>query len=115
MDESAFEKYDVLIADLPCSGLGIIGRKPDIRYNTSQEAVNSLSMLQRQILSTIASYVKPGGVMIYSTCTVSKAENEDNVAWFTENFPFSLMGETLQIKPGDLGNDGFFIARMKKQ
>ena len=115
LDDSAVEKYDVLIADLPCSGLGIIGRKPDIRYNTSQEAVNSLSMLQRQILSTIASYVKPGGVMIYSTCTVSKAENEDNVAWFTENFPFSLMGETLQIKPGDLGNDGFFIARMKKQ
>lgn len=115
LDDSAVEKYDVLIADLPCSGLGIIGRKPDIRYNTSQEAVNSLSMLQRQILSTIASYVKPGGVMIYSTCTVSKAENEDNVAWFTENFPFSLMGDTLQIKPGDLGNDGFFIARMKKQ
>ena len=115
MDESAFEKYDVLIADLPCSGLGIIGRKPDIRYNTSPEAVSSLSMLQRQILSTIAAYVKPGGVLIYSTCTVSRAENENNVTWFTENFPFSLIGDTLQIKPGDLGNDGFFIARMIKQ
>ena len=115
VDESAFEKYDVLIADLPCSGLGIIGRKPDIRYNISPEAVSSLSMLQRQILSTIAAYVKPGGVLIYSTCTVSRAENENNVTWFTENFPFSLMGDTLQIKPGDLGNDGFFIARMIKQ
>ena len=115
VDESAFEKYDVLIADLPCSGLGIIGRKPDIRYNTSPEAVSSLSMLQRQILSTIAAYVKPGGVLIYSTCTVSRVENENNVTWFTENCPFSLIGDTLQIKPGDLGNDGFFIARMIKQ
>ena len=114
LDDSAFEKYDVLIADLPCSGLGIIGRKPDIRYNTSQEAVSSLSMLQRQILSTIASYVKPGGVLIYSTCTVHKAENVETVDWFLKTHPFLLKKEIIML-PGVDKYDGFFIAGMERK
>lgn len=113
-DEMAVGRYDVVIADLPCSGLGIMGRKPDIRYNVTKEAVESLANLQRQILSTVSSYVKEGGVLIYSTCTVDRAENQDNVEWFTANYPYELITDMINIAPGDLGNDGFFIARLRR-
>ena len=121
---------DVVVADLPCSGLGVIGRKPDIKLNASPEGIKKLAMLQRDILAVAADYVKPGGTLIYSTCTVSKAENEDNVRWFTENFPFQgvsvddylpygLRSKTsaqgwIQILPGQYGTDGFFVAKFRK-
>lgn len=113
-DEMSVGGYDVVIADLPCSGLGIMGRKPDIRYNVTEESVKSLAKLQRQILSTVSSYVKEGGILIYSTCTVDRAENQDNVEWFTANYPFELITDMINIAPGDLGNDGFFIARLRR-
>lgn len=114
-DENAVEKADVLIADLPCSGLGIIGRKPDIKYNVSEAKLASLVLLQRKILSVVWEYVKPGGYMIYSTCTINKAENEDNTAWFCENFPFEPVEEPLQILPDRAHSDGFFIARLRRK
>lgn len=83
-DESSREKADVVIADLPCSGLGILGRKNDLKYKASQEGIHSLAKLQRDILSTVQAYVKPGGRLVYSTCTVSLEENEENVDWFFE-------------------------------
>lgn len=113
-DETAIGAYDVVIADLPCSGLGIMGRKPDIRYNVTMQTITSLAGLQRDILSVAASYVKPGGVLIYSTCTVNKTENDDNTAWFMKEFPFELISDEITIVPGDLGNDGFYIARLRR-
>lgn len=129
LDEDSIEKADVLIGDLPCSGLGIIGRKPDIKYNYSPSAQADVIRLQREILSVIWQYVKPGGVFIYSTCTIDPKENQENVAWFLENFPFKLDNIQgylppilqncptapqgyIQILPGVDAADGFFIARM---
>ena len=122
---------DVVIADLPCSGLGVIGRKPDIRYRMSREDMKSLARLQREILTVVSRYVKPGGTLVYSTCTVNPEENEENVRWFLENFPFEsgslkeFLPEVLwekhrddghiQLFPGEYGTDGFFIARFRRR
>ena len=61
---------------------GIIGRKPDIKYNASMDGIRDLAALQRQMLSVVWQYVKPGGVLVYSTCTVNRLENDENRAWF---------------------------------
>ena len=74
MDESMREKADVVIADLPCSGLGVMGRKPDIRYNITEDKLISLKELQQSILSVVQAYVKQGGIMMYSTCTINALE-----------------------------------------
>ncbi len=123
------EKYDVVLADLPCSGLGIIGRKKDIKYRMTQQQQEELVLLQREILKNAWRYVKPGGHLIYSTCTVNSQENQDNVGWIQENTPLQL--ESLQpfmprevweeypecergyvqFVPGKLEMDGFFISR----
>ncbi|MBO6298686.1 MAG: 16S rRNA (cytosine(967)-C(5))-methyltransferase RsmB [Lachnospiraceae bacterium] len=77
---------DVVIADLPCSGLGVLGRKADIRYRVQPEDIASLQSLQREILSAALHYLKPGGTLLYSTCTVSREENEENRAWLLAQF-----------------------------
>lgn len=121
---------DVLIADLPCSGLGVMGRKNDIKYNITPEREASLIKLQRDILSNISRYVKPGGTLVYSTCTIHKGENEDNVRWIQDNLPFEaapldeylpkkLKSETsgkgyIQLIPGIHDCDGFFISKFVK-
>lgn len=118
---------DTVIADVPCSGLGIIRKKPDIRYKNLKELEN-LPQLQRKILANQASYVKPGGVLLYSTCTVLKRENEDVVQTFLAEHPdFSLeklllpevfpKNETgmLTLIPGEYDTDGFFICRLRRK
>lgn len=73
------------MCDLPCSGLGVMGRKTDIRYKMTEEKAQELAQLQQQMLDVVCAYVKPGGTMVYSTCTIHRAENEENVeAFFTE-------------------------------
>lgn len=130
LDEEFIEKADVVIADLPCSGLGIIGRKPDIKQKMTPEDLESLARLQRQMLSVVHQYVKPGGILVYSTCTIDRLENEDNVAWFLEHYPFKpvdmegrlgdkLRSETMkqgyiQILPGIYPCDGFFISVLQR-
>ncbi len=114
-DDTAAGAADVVIADLPCSGLGIIGRKPDIKYNASPQKLQSLAKLQRDILSVVWEYVKQGGYLIYSTCTVNKGENEENVKWFLDNYPFEPVGECITLLPGISGTDGFFIARLRRK
>lgn len=79
---------DLVLADLPCSGLGIIGKKPDIKYQASPEKIHDLAVLQREILETVTRYVKPGGRLVYSTCTISPEENEKQREWILANFPF---------------------------
>ncbi len=131
-DESMLEKADIVIADLPCSGLGVLGKKTDLKYKMSAQAQEELVSLQRKILSTVQAYVKSGGTLIYSTCTIHKEENMGNVHWFLENFPEyqlvplkerlceDLQGSVkeegcLQLLPGIHESDGFFIAKFKKE
>lgn len=114
-DEASYEKADVLICDLPCSGLGVLGKKTDIRYKMTKEQQQELVELQRKILDTVHTYVKPGGTLLYSTCTIHKGENEDNVAWFLQKYPKFSLVEQCQMFPGKVGNDGFFLAKLVKR
>ena len=108
-DPEAAGSADLVIADLPCSGLGVLHGKPDIKYRMTREQTDELAALQRQILSVVQSYVKPGGRLVYSTCTVNRAENEDNAAWFAQNNPAFEKSSEQQILP-DNRQDGFYIA-----
>ena len=78
---ASVEKADVLLADVPCSGLGVIGRKPDIRYKMTEKKQEDIVKLQRQILDTVWKYVKVGGTLVYSTCTIGAEENQYNLKW----------------------------------
>lgn len=113
-DESRKEQADVVIMDVPCSGLGVMGKKRDIKYNISQESMESLSQLQKSIVDNSWQYVKQGGVLLYSTCTIHKAENEEMVTYICENYPFAVE-EQRQILPGFAQADGFFYARLRRQ
>lgn len=123
-------RADIVLADLPCSGLGIIGKKPDIKMRLKEEDLSALSALQREILSVVSRYVKPGGTLIYSTCTVDRMENEENAAWILRELPFkkkeivSRLPERvrkdcrenrIQLLPGIHGCDGFFIAAFERE
>ena len=119
-------KMDTVIADVPCSGLGIIRKKPDIRYKNLQE-MSQLPALQLKILKNQARYVRPGGVLLYSTCTLVHGENEGVVeAFLKENpeysleklplpaiFPENTTG-MLALVPGEYDTDGFFIAKLRR-
>lgn len=113
LDEENVEKADVVIADLPCSGLGVIGRKGDIKYRVTKEDVINIAALQQKILSVVWQYVKPGGKLIYSTCTLTEEENEKNTAWFLEQFPFHKEKEKTLI-PGIQETDGFYMAVLRR-
>lgn len=114
LDEKSVEKADIVIADLPCSGLGVLGKKTDLKYKMTEQTQNELVKLQREILSKVKLYVKPEGTLIYSTCTIHEAENMGNVQWFLkENPEFELVSD-LQLLPGVHESDGFFIAKFKK-
>lgn len=109
---SFFERFDIVIADVPCSGLGVISRKPDIKLNSSPEKIRELAKLQRQILDNTVKYVKKGGFLLFSTCTIGKAENEDNVRYIEER-GFNRIN-AVQICPGEYDCDGFFYSLLKK-
>ena len=113
LDEASIGKYDTVIADLPCSGLGIIRKKPDIKYNQSPESLEELVQLQKQILDTVCQYVKDGGILSYSTCTINKEENENQVEGFLKAHPEFKKKEMQQLFPNK-EHDGFFICVMKK-
>ena len=134
---------DMLIADLPCSGIGIIGRKPDIKYNVSRDKIDGIIQLQRKILDSIYSDVKHGGYIVYSTCTLNSQENEENVRYIkskgfeavdiTASLPEKLIDDAkragkhyydklikdaadgmLTLIPGVYECDGFFVAKLKR-
>jgi 16S rRNA (cytosine967-C5)-methyltransferase len=111
-EEESAEKADVLICDLPCSGLGVLGKKTDIRYKMTPEKQKELVALQRRILNTVHNYVKPGGTLVYSTCTIHSEENEKNVEWFLKEYPEFTLERMEQLLPGTVGQDGFFLAKM---
>ena len=124
---SWLEKMDVVLADVPCSGYGIIRKKPDIRYKDPDEMAR-LPHLQLKILDKQAEYVKPGGVLLYSTCTLVREENEAVVEAFLAHrkdfalepldlpsvFPKNTTG-MLTLVPGEFETDGFFIAKLRRK
>ena len=104
---------DVVLCDAPCSGLGVIGRKPDIRLHFTKEALVELQCLQREILTTVQAYVKKGGQLLYSTCSLSFEENEENRDFILKNFPFRLIKEE-KFMPGE-PSDGFYFALFQRK
>jgi 16S rRNA (cytosine967-C5)-methyltransferase len=129
-DEDVINRADVVICDLPCSGLGVIGKKIDIKYKLTQNQHKELIELQRMILQTAQSYVKEEGILIFSTCTVNYGENQGNREWFLKHFDFhsesldpflpdNLKNDTtkegyLQLLQGVQNTDGFFLTRLRK-
>ena len=105
---------DIVIADLPCSGLGTIFHKPDILYRLKKEDLDSLSGLQRDILSAASEYLRKDGILAYSTCTINKKENEENMKWFSENYGFACISERTYL-PGRDFCDGFYVAVATKK
>ena len=130
--EEDVKTADVVIADLPCSGLGVLGKKADLKYKTLESDPEELASIQKSILSSVCDYVKEGGVLMYSTCTIHPYENEDNVRWFLkehsefeienlkDKVPKELKSSVsdegfLQTLPGIHKCDGFFICRLVKK
>lgn len=130
LDETLVEKADIVFCDVPCSGLGVIGKKPDIKYRMNKCSMEDLVILQREILTASMNYLKPGGIMMYSSCTINKEENEQQVKWMIENFDMELISMKeelpvilktsesdygLQLFPGVHETDGFFLAKLRKK
>ena len=136
-DDNMKRNADYLYLDVPCSGLGIIGRKSDIKQNIKKDKLTELTKLQWDIVKSCWDYVKVGGTMMYSTCTVNKAENEQMITRICNELPFEPMDITdvlpkyilendkynikdtakkgyIQLLPGEFGTDGFFIAKLKR-
>lgn len=131
LDTSKVAAADVVIADLPCSGLGVMGKKRDIKYHVSEDSLKDVVALQQEILRTITQYVKPNGILLYSTCTINIEENEQMLDWIAKEFGFVLesiepyLPEALkqedtatkgylQLLPGVHDSDGFFISRFRR-
>jgi 16S rRNA (cytosine967-C5)-methyltransferase len=122
-DEALDESFDRVLCDVPCSGFGVIAKKPDIRYK-SEDDITRLPVLQAKILETNANYLKSGGTLVYSTCTINPAENKNIVESFLKAHPeFSLCpfragavisDGMLEIMPYEYDTDGFFIAKLRK-
>lgn len=123
-------KADFVLVDAPCSGLGLLRKKPDIKYNKVYTDIEELSEIQRKILAASASMINKNGVLVYSTCTISPKENIENVKWFCNKYNFTTesiykyLPESIncntasdgyiQLLPYEYDTDGFFIARMRK-
>ena len=130
-DENLAGMMDAVLVDAPCSGLGVIGDKPDIKYRLTAEGIDALVPVQRGILDACAAYVRPGGLLVYSTCTILPEENANQIADFLERhpefepdnganwLPEALRGSfadgQIQILPSRHGMDGFFIARLRRK
>lgn len=123
--EPFYRQYDAIIADVPCSGYGVIRKKPEIRYKPLEDSA-SMPAIQAAILENLSQYVKPGGVIVYSTCTVLERENEDVVkAFLSAHAEFSAEGFTLPngetaadgyitFWPDIHGTDGFFVSKLRR-
>ncbi len=129
-NEAFKDSFDIVIADVPCSGLGVIGSKPDIKHRLKEESLSDLVKLQRDIIDQAARYVKNGGRLIYSTCTLNKEENEAAREYILENYSYKPFDISLYIPdiyktgteengyttllPQNTNGDGFFISAFTK-
>lgn len=115
-NEAFDSRFDKVLCDVPCSGLGVKDRKPDVYLGINKEDILSLANIQFKILSNASKYVKKGGILVYSTCTILKQENSDIIKKFMQehNEEFELLKET-QYLPNGKGQDGFYIAKLKKK
>ena len=115
-EEKYKEKFDRILLDVPCMGIGVIKRKPDIKWQRKKEDIEEISQLQSKILETCSKYLKRGGYLVYSTCSILKGENEDIVNDFIKNnSDFEIVKSGLfNIKP-DKEKDGFFICKLHKK
>lgn len=128
LDAKLVSYADRVLLDVPCSGIGIIRKKPEIKWTKKRKDLKEIVEVQREILENAWEYLKTGGVMVYSTCTLNKEENEENIKWFLSkhkdatiekvfigkgaNLCYDQMG-TLTILPNEY-MDGFFVAKIKK-
>lgn len=116
---SDFEnKFDYVLVDAPCSGLGVVGRKPEIRYNRTKETIVRLAELQKEILEKAINYVKNGGYLVYSTCTLGPLENRNNFKYLMDNKYLELIQiddlDFIEYKSFEANTDGFFISKFRK-
>ena len=115
IDSTLVEKADRVLVDAPCSGLGVIRRKPEIKYKKRTAEIDLLPRKQLEILTASSSYVKPGGVLVYSTCTINPHENQEVIVEFLRKNPKFKKEEAIQLFPNVNGTDGFFICKMRKE
>ena len=106
-------KADLVLADVPCSGLGVIRRKPEMKYRDEFD-FDELVEIQKNILETGSSYLKPGGRLIYSTCTINPRENELMVKDFLKRHEDFISEKEVKLSPFDNGYDGFYMNKLKK-
>jgi 16S rRNA (cytosine967-C5)-methyltransferase len=109
------DKADRVLVDVPCSGLGTVRHKPEIKYKEWGSDLDELPGKQLDILTASATYVKPGGTLVYSTCTIAKRENEKVVRAFLKASPEFVRIEAKQLLPDLDGTDGFFICKMQRK
>ncbi len=114
-DESLLNCADRVLADVPCSGFGVIHKKPDIKYSRKEEDIEGLTKIQREILNNSAQYVKPGGVLVYSTCTILPEENRMRISEFLkEHANFKKVFEQ-QLLTSEMGESGFYICKLLRE
>ncbi len=111
--EEFVNKADKILADVPCSGIGIIRKKPDIKWNKQEQDFADIISIQKKILDNAQRYLKKGGTLVYSTCTLNKDENENAVKYFTEKYSFKVL--KMETVLPDEECDGFFICKMIKE
>lgn len=109
------EKFDKILLDVPCSGLGVIRKKPDIKWTRKIEDFEELMSVQEKILDTCSEYLKPGGRMVYSTCTVLKRENEEQIDRFLLTHSDFTLVEQVKLFPNVDETDGFYIAVLERK
>ena len=108
------DRYDRVLLDVPCSGLGVIRKKPDIKWTRSEQDIGELVEIQKNILECGAQYLRSYGTLVYSTCTVLKEENENQIKKFLNKHREFTLEEEIKLFPSIDGTDGFYIAKMVK-
>ena len=107
-------KFDYCLVDVPCSGLGVIGHKPDLKYHITLKDIEEINILQKKIIRHVKDFVKDGGILVYSTCTINKYENEWLIKDFLQEFKNFVKLEEEIILPNNV-QDGFYICKMRKE
>ena len=112
-DDSLNEKYDKILLDVPCLGLGVMKRKPDIKWQRKEEDIEEINKIQSEIINICSKYLKKGGNLVYSTCSILKHENENIINQFLNQNNNFIIEQKININP-DRKHDGFFICNLKK-